>query len=71
MSEKIIRILNLCVAVFVLLYAGYVYAVTSSITLVTAVLLIAGLTPVLRMSWNYLKIKLEHYEKGHHYTKGS
>lgn len=70
MSEKIIRILNVCIAVFVLMYAAYVYAITSSITLVTVILLIAGLAPVLHMSWNYLKIKLEEFEKKHHYMKG-
>lgn len=70
MSEKLIQILNVCVAVFVLMYAAYVYTVTSSITLVTVVLLIAGLAPVLHMAWNYLKIKFNEYGKNHHYMKG-
>lgn len=72
MRDKIIPILNVCVALFVLLYAGYVYKITSSISLVTIVLLIAGLAPVLHMSWNYVRIKFDEYRKehSHHYIKG-
>lgn len=71
MTDKIISILNVCIACFVLLYAGYVYAVTSDISLVTIVLLIAGLAPVLRMSWNYVRIKIKERreERGHRYMR--
>lgn len=65
MRDKIIPILNVCTALFVILYAAYIFNLTRSISLVTIVFLIAGLTPVLHMAWNYLKIKAEAYEKRH------
>ena len=46
MKDKFIPILSVCTALFAILYAGYVYQVTQSISLVTIVLLIAGLAPV-------------------------
>ena len=65
MRDKIIPILNICIMLFVLLYAAYIYSITASINLVTVVLLVAGLAPVLHMSWNYIKIKFDHYEERH------
>ena len=72
MMNKIISIINVCIALFVILYAAHIYTITASISLVTVVLLIAGLAPVLHMSWNYIRIKIEEYRKGHshHYIKG-
>lgn len=67
MRDKIIPILNVCVALFVLLYSTYIYKITGNISLVTVVLLIAGLAPVLHMTWNYIKIKFEHHENLHHH----
>ena len=68
MMNKIISIINVCIALFVILYAAHIYAVTASISLVTVVLLIAGLAPVLHMSWNYIRIKIEEY-RGRHYHR--
>lgn len=62
MRDKIVAILNVCTALFVILYAAYIYRVTSSISLVTAVILIAGLAPVLHMAWNYIRIKTDELE---------
>lgn len=72
MMNKIISIINVCIALFVILYAAHIYTITASISLVTVVLLIVGLAPVLHMSWNYIRIKIEEYRKGHshHYMKG-
>lgn len=72
MMNKTISIINVCIALFVILYAAHIYTITASISLVTVVLLIAGLAPVLHMSWNYIRIKIEEYRKGHshHYMKG-
>ena len=61
MMNKIISILNVCIALFVILYAAHVYTITADISLVTVVLLAAGLAPVLHMSWNYIRIKGEEY----------
>ena len=72
MMNKIISILNVCIALFVILYAAHVYTITADISLVTVVLLVAGLAPVLHMSWNYIRIKGEEYRKthSHRYMKG-
>ncbi|HIZ66859.1 MAG TPA: intracellular septation protein [Candidatus Blautia pullicola] len=75
MRNKIIPFVNFCLAFFVILYAAHVYTVTQSITLVTVVLLIAGLAPVLHTSWNYIRIKYreyrqEHSHHNHNYMKG-
>ena len=72
MMNKIISIINVCIALFVILYAAHIYAVTASISLVTVVLLIAGLAPVLHTAWNYIRIKIEEYreEHSHRYMKG-
>ena len=43
----------------------YVYQVTQDISLVTVVLLIAGLAPAIHTAWNYVKIKMEEYENTH------
>ena len=61
MKDKFIPILSVCTALFAIFYAGYVYQVTQSISLVTIVLLIAGLAPAIHTAWNYVKIKLEEY----------
>ena len=42
MMNKIISILNVCIALFVILYAAHVYTITADISLVTVVLLVAG-----------------------------
>lgn len=65
MKDKFIPILSVCTALFAILYAGYVYQVTQSISLVTIVLLIAGLAPAIHTAWNYMRIKLEEYEVTH------
>ena len=75
MRNKIIPFVNFCLAFFFILYAAHVYTVTQSITLVTVVLLIAGLAPVLHTSWNYIRIKYreyrqEHSHHNHNYMKG-
>ena len=72
MMNKLIQILNVCIALFVILYAAHIYAITADISLVTVVLLIAGLAPVLHTAWNYIQIKIEEYRKTHsqHYMKG-
>lgn len=65
MKDKFIPILSVCTALFTILYAGYVYQITQDISLVTIFLLIAGLAPVIHTAWNYVKIKLEEYERRH------
>ena len=45
MMNKLIQILNVCIAFFVILYAAHIYTITADISLVTVVLLIAGLAP--------------------------
>lgn len=65
MKDKFIPILSVCTALFTILYAGYIYQITQNISLVTVFLLIAGLTPVMNVAWNYVKIKLEKYERTH------
>lgn len=67
MRNKLIPIVNFCLAFFVIMYAAHVYTVTRSITLVTIVLLIAGLAPVLHTSWNYIRIKYREYRREHSY----
>lgn len=63
MKDTVIRILNVCTALFVLLYAAYIYSTTASLTLAAVVILIAGLAPALHMAWNYFVIKTEHFEE--------
>ena len=46
----------------VIMYTGYIYQMTQSISLVTIVILLAGLAPVLHMAWTYLKIKFDEYQ---------
>ena len=72
MMNKLIQILNVCIALFVIFYAAHIYAITADISLVTVVLLIAGLAPVLHTAWNYIRIKIEEYreEHSHRYMKG-
>lgn len=65
MTNKLISIINVCIAFFVVLYAAHIYTITADISLVTVVLLIAGLAPVLHMAWNYIRIKFEEYRSGH------
>ena len=59
MREKIISILKVSISLFVIMYTVYIYRMTRSISLVTLVILLAGLAPVLHMAWTYLKIKIE------------
>ena len=59
MRDKIIPIFNVSIA---LMYTGYIYQMTQSISLVTIVILLAGLAPVLHMAWTYLKIKFDEYQ---------
>lgn len=72
MKDKLIPILHLCVAFFVVLYAGFVYKSTYNISLVTLILLIACLAPALHLAWNYIRIKFDEYEEQHsrHYHRG-
>lgn len=72
MKDKLIPILNLCVAFFVILYACFVYKSTYDISLVTIVLLVACLAPVLHLAWNYIRIRFGEYEEqhSHHYYRG-
>lgn len=72
MMNKLIPILNVCIAFFVILYAAHIYKITSDISLVSVVLLIAGLAPVLHTAWYYIRIKIKEYRKGrfHRYMKG-
>ena len=51
MRDKIIPIFNVSIALFVIMYTGYIYQMTQSISLVTIVILLAGLAPVLHMAW--------------------
>lgn len=62
MREKLIPILKVCISLFVIMYTGFIYQMTQSISLVTLVILLAGLAPVLHMAWTYLKIKIDDYE---------
>lgn len=62
MREKIISILKVSISLFVIMYTVYIYRMTRSISLVTLVILLAGLAPVLHMAWTYLKIKIDDYE---------
>nr|WP_297873042.1 intracellular septation protein [uncultured Blautia sp.] len=62
MREKIISILKVSISLFVIMYTFYIYRMTRSISLVTLVILLAGLAPVLHMAWTYLKIKIDDYE---------
>lgn len=62
MREKLIPILKVSISLFVIMYTGFIYQMTQSISLVTLVILLAGLAPVLRMAWTYLKIKIDDYE---------
>lgn len=62
MREKIISILKVSISLFVIMYTVYIYRMTQSISLVTLVILLAGLAPVLHMAWTYLKIKIDDYE---------
>ena len=59
MMNKLIQILNVCIAFFVILYAAHIYTITADISLVT-------------VAWNYIRIKLEEYreEHSHRYMKG-
>ena len=60
--EKLIPILKVSISLFVIMYTGFIYQMTQSISLVTLVILLAGLAPVLHMAWTYLKIKIDDYE---------
>lgn len=62
MREKLIPILKVSISLFVIMYTGFIYQMTQSISLVTLVILLAGLAPVLHMAWTYLKIKIDDYE---------
>lgn len=62
MREKLISILKVSISLFVIMYTGFIYQMTQSISLVTLVILLAGLAPVLHMAWTYLKIKIDDYE---------
>lgn len=62
MREKNISILKVSISLFVIMYTVYIYRMTRSISLVTLVILLAGLAPVLHMAWTYLKIKIDDYE---------
>lgn len=62
MRKKIISILKVSISLFVIMYTFYIYRMTRSISLVTLVILLAGLAPVLHMAWTYLKIKIDDYE---------
>lgn len=62
MREKLIPILKVSISLFVIMYTVYIYRMTRSISLVTLVILLAGLAPVLHMAWTYLKIKIDDYE---------
>lgn len=62
MRDKIIPIFNVSIALFVIMYTGYIYQMTQSISFVTIVILLAGLTPVLHMAWTYLKIKFDEFQ---------
>ena len=62
MREKLIPILKVSISLFVIMYTGCIYQMTQSISLVTLVILLAGLAPVLHMAWTYLKIKIDDYE---------
>lgn len=62
MREEIISILKVSISLFVIMYTFYIYRMTRSISLVTLVILLAGLAPVLHMAWTYLKIKIDDYE---------
>ena len=62
MREKLIPILKVSISLFVIMYTGFIYQMTQSISLVTLVILLAGLAPVLRMAWTYLKIKFDEYQ---------
>ena len=62
MREKLIPILKVSISLFVIMYTGFIYQMTQSISLVTLVILLSGLAPVLHMAWTYLKIKIDDYE---------
>lgn len=62
MRKKLIPILKVSISLFVIMYTGFIYQMTQSISLVTLVILLAGLAPVLHMAWTYLKIKIDDYE---------
>lgn len=62
MREKLIPILKVSISLFVIMYTGFIYQMTQSISMVTLVILLAGLAPVLHMAWTYLKIKIDDYE---------
>ena len=62
MREKLIPILKVSISLFVIMYTGFIYQMTQSISLVTLGILLAGLAPVLHMAWTYLKIKIDDYE---------
>lgn len=62
MREKLIPILKVSISLFVIMYTGFIYQMTQSISLVTLVILLAGLAPVLHITWTYLKIKIDDYE---------
>lgn len=62
MREKLIPILKVSISLFVIMYTGFIYQMTQSISLVTLVILLAGFAPVLHMAWTYLKIKIDDYE---------
>ena len=71
MREKLIPILKVSIAFFVVLYTIFIYQVTQSISLVTLFILLAGLAPVLHMAWTYLQIKFDEYQdvRYMHYMK--
>ena len=71
MREKLIPILKVSIAFFVVLYTILIYQVTQSISLVTLFILLAGLAPVLHMAWTYLQIKFDEYQdvRYMHYMK--